>query len=213
MARQIGNHFFNSLLDTVPSQAPALYMAIGNAVTCWQFVELALCAVFCKVSTCKDEKVASAIFYTLRDFSQKLDICRSAARLSLSGTPLLKEFNILRGRMRTASELRNNLAHFHIALNMSAGTTVRIQVHLVSSEGELISHQLPPVPPNSARITLQPNASNPNEQFKDPRHRQSTKNPMGITEIVELIRLFVTLQADLKTFSEKILPPQARPKE
>jgi hypothetical protein len=194
----------SGIIDTVPSQVPAFYMAIGSAITAWQFVETALCAVFCKVSVCQDDKVACAIFYTVRDFAQKLDICRSAARLSLAGSPLMDEFNTLRRRLRDASELRNALAHFHVGLHLAVGDSVRIQVHLLSSEGELISNPQPLIPPSRARIMLQPNASDPNEQFRDSRHRQSTKKPMGIKEVVKLSPLFVALQADVKSFSEKI---------
>jgi hypothetical protein len=192
----------SGFIDTVPSQVPALYMAIGNAITAWQFVETALCAVFCKVSACRDDKVASAIFYTPLSFRQKLDICRSAARLSLAGSPLMDEFNSLRARMVTASKLRNALAHFHVGLHLAVGDSVRLQVHLVSSEGELTSNPQPSTPPSRARIMLNPNASDPNEQFR--ASREFTKKPMGIKDVVELSRRFVTLQVDLKTFSEKI---------
>jgi hypothetical protein len=201
------------MMDTMPSQVPAFYMAIGNAITCWQFVETALGAVFCKVSTCKDDKVALAIFYTLLDFSQKLDICRAAARLSLAGSPLLAEFNTLRTRTRKASELRNALAHFHVSLNMFVGDSVAGQMHRVSSEGELTSIPQRPTPPSRARIMLQPNALDPNEQFRNPRDRQSTKKPMGIRDIVKLTSTFIELQRDLNAFSAKIPQPLEPPTE
>lgn len=199
------------MMDTMPSQVPAFYMAIGNAITCWQFVETALGAVFCKISTCQDERVALAIFYTFLDFSQKLSICRSAARLSLVGSPLLAEFNILRTRVRNASELRNALAHFHVSLNVFVGDSATIQIHRVSSEGELTSAPQRPTPPSDARIMLQPNALDPNEQFKNPRDRQFTKKPMTIRDIVKLTATFIELQKDLNAFSAKIPQPLEPP--
>jgi hypothetical protein len=201
------------IIDTVPSQIPALYMAIGNAITGWQFVETALCDIFCKTSTCHDSKVASAIFYTFRDFAQKLDIARAAARISLSGNPLLDEFTSLRRRMRTASEFRNSLAHFHVTLSVPVGESVQLQVRLVTNEGEITGDSpLPTIPHSgSARFLLQPNSRDPNEQFRNTQDRQPTKKPMGINDVVKLIRLFVDLQTDLKAFSAKIRLPLALP--
>jgi hypothetical protein len=56
------------MLDTNPPLAAPFYGAIGHAITTWQQVESALCSVFIKVSTCRDEQVASAIFYAFQDF-------------------------------------------------------------------------------------------------------------------------------------------------
>jgi hypothetical protein len=56
-----------AMMDTNPSQAPQFYLALGRAITTWQKVEREACDVFVKVSTCRDEQVASAISYSHQD--------------------------------------------------------------------------------------------------------------------------------------------------
>jgi hypothetical protein len=194
------------ILDTVPSQAPAFHMAIGRAMANWQFVEKALCEVFCNVSTCRDKMVAAAIFYTSRDFSEKLNITRSAARLSLSKENFT-EFNAFRKRIITGSEYRNALAHFHVSNQMIVGESVRYEIRFISTEGELMGGSLAsPLSPNS-QLMLHPNASDPNQKFKDARVRPKTKKPMAIAAIVKLTQLFQGLASDLRKFAATIPPP------
>jgi hypothetical protein len=207
------------LYDTVPSQTPAFYRAIGHAITTWQSVEVELCSVFCNVSTARDPNVGAAIFFSAQDFSDKLNMTRSAARITLRETPLLEEFLTLRKRMINASELRNALAHFQMSLWLTAGKPAKVQVFFVSDDGAIsgpISPQTgqiintpstdlqPTTEPSSARIMLQPNSTDPNEKFKASRDRQQTKRPMGTRDIIKLIKVFDTLANDLRTFSGKI---------
>jgi hypothetical protein len=118
------------LYDTVPSQTPAFYRAIGHAITTWQSVEVELCSVFCNVSTARDPKVGAAIFFSAHDFSDKLNMTRLAARITLMDTPLLKEFLTLRKGMINASELRNALAHFQMSLWLT-GKSAKVQIFFV----------------------------------------------------------------------------------
>jgi hypothetical protein len=67
--------------DTNPSQTPQFYRALGHAITLWQMVETEVCGVFIKVSTCRNEQVASAIFYSPQDFTEKLKLVHHSARL------------------------------------------------------------------------------------------------------------------------------------
>lgn len=194
------------IIDTVPSQAPAFHMAIGRAMANWQFVEKALCEVFCNVSTCRDKMVAAAIFYTPRDFSEKLNITRSAARLGLSEENL-SEFNTLRKRIIYASEYRNALAHFHVSNHSTVGETIKYEIRYISTDGELMGGSLAsPLSPNS-QLMLHPNASDPNQKFKDARNRPKTKKPMAIAGIVKLTQLFQGLANDLRKFAATISPP------
>jgi hypothetical protein len=196
------------IIDTIPSQVPSFHMAIGRAITTWQYVEIALCNVFCKASTSRDEKVAAAIFYAVRDFSDKLNITHSAARISFAETPLFEEFNALRLRLRPASELRNALAHFHVAVEIRVGQTSTLQIRFLSEDGNFLDAPAS-APQGGGRMVLRPNSSDPNEQFKDTRHCQATKKPMYIKDIVKLTPLFHALSEDLKAFSAKIQQPLA----
>jgi hypothetical protein len=93
-------------------EKPEFYRAIGHAITRWQAIESSLCDVFVRVSTCRNPTIASAIFYTSHDFSVKLALTRNAARLILVD-PLVKEWDAFRTRLKSESEVRNSLAHFH----------------------------------------------------------------------------------------------------
>src|ERR1700730_3445025 len=75
------------IVDTNPPQAQPFFRAIGYAIATWQRVELSLCNVFVTVSTCRDELVASGIFYSVRDFSLKLQLFHHAGRLSIVHPP------------------------------------------------------------------------------------------------------------------------------
>src|ERR1700730_16264787 len=71
------------IVDTNPPQAQPFFPAIVHAIATRQRGDLSICNVFVTVSTCRDEQVASAIFYSVRDFSQKLQLVHHAARLSI----------------------------------------------------------------------------------------------------------------------------------
>jgi hypothetical protein len=193
------------MVDTAPSIYPQFYMAIGHGIASWQHVEAALCDVFAKVSTCRDPKVAAAIYYGPRDFSEKLKLTHYAARLSLAGSPLLGEWAPLRKSLSDAAERRNALAHFQTSLQLPLDRTATLVLRYVSQSGLLIG-EAPKAEGKPLRILLQPNASNPNEQFKE--HQKETKAPMTIQAVIKTAKLFGNLQARVKEFSGKIPPPQ-----
>jgi hypothetical protein len=83
------------MTETNPPRFLPFFQAIGRAITMWQQVESALCAVFVNVSTCQMADVASAIFYSFQDFSDKLNLVNSAARLSLSAAHGLNDWNTI----------------------------------------------------------------------------------------------------------------------
>jgi hypothetical protein len=202
------------LVDTNPPQAVPLYRAIGYAITTWQQVESALCSVFVKVSTCREEQVATAIFYTFRDFSDKLMIVHCAARLTLSATTEFAEWEKLRTRLRTAMELRNALAHFHAAWqipgsaqNGTPGPSVHFALLQLSETGATIagdSSAVDPHPPG-VHLLLRSNLADPNEKFKGPQ--PATKKPMKIQNILDVQKRFISLVQDIKAFAAKIQQP------
>jgi hypothetical protein len=199
------------MLDTNPPLAAPFYGAIGHAITTWQQVESALCSVFIKVSTCRDEQVASAIFYAFQDFLEKLKLVHWAARLTLSVTTEFNEWDKLRKRLITSMELRNALAHFHVASqipgapqNGTPGPRVEFAILQVSETGATIpgdSSWVGPHPPG-VHLILRSNSADPNEKFKGPQ--PATKKPMKIQDILNVQRRFNLLVRDIKAFSAKI---------
>jgi hypothetical protein len=182
------------MLDANPPQAAPFYRAIGYAITKWQQVESALCSVFVKVSTCREEQVAAAIFYTFRDFSDKLTLVHCAARLSLSATTELEEWEKLRKRLITSMESRNALAHFHAVWQLPPAASLHLGIIQFSAKGIPIGGDttgLDPHPPGVSLI-LRPNSSDPNEKFKGPQ--PATKKTMKIQEIVNVQRRFNSLE-------------------
>jgi hypothetical protein len=208
------------MLDTNPPQAAPFYRAIGYAITTWQQVESALCSVFIKVSTCREEQVATAIFYTFQDFSEKLKLVRCAARLTLSANTEFAEWEKLRKRLITSMELRNALAHFHAvwqipgtAQNGTPGPTVHFAILQLSGTGATIpgnSSWVGPHPPG-VHLILRSNLADPNEKFKGAQ--PATKKPMKIQDILNVQRRFNLLVQDVKAFSAKIQQPGTPTKE
>jgi len=87
-------------------------MALGRAVAAWQHVEMALSRVFIKLLRCRgSEEVASAAFYTPRDFSLQLNMTMNVAKLALSEAKF-KKFKKLRDRCDAESVYRNAFVHF-----------------------------------------------------------------------------------------------------
>jgi len=198
------------LLDTTPPSTKPLFFALGFGITSWQFVEKNLCDIFKKVSTCKDDEIAAAIFYAPRDFREKLAITHFSARINLKDSPLLKEWSDIQKRLIDASELRNALAHFHTTLNATVGQQFQLNVVFVTEAGETYrlgsaETATPDLNPN-IKFLLVPNASDPNEKFKG--HRKATKKPMAVKDILRAQQTFQNLSNDLKALAEKI-PPQS----
>lgn len=184
-----GKFILDTMVDTIPSTAPKFYQAIGHAITQWQWVELATSEVFARVSTCRDVNVASAIFYAVTDFSDKLSLVDFAANQTLKRTDILTSAWVpLRKRLIAESEVRNALAHFMVVFEMGPAG---------ASEKKI-------------RMMLAPN-DNPNQEFRDKRGkgRKWTKLPMSVDAINTARRRFDRLSQDLREFSQKIPEPPA----
>ncbi len=166
--------------DVDPKEVKRLHLALGEALTMWQAVESALFSVFCHVSGCADENVASAIFYSPNDFSEKLKCTHNAARIALSENPLLDYWAELRKRMINASEVRNALAHFTV-----------IRSTEFDASGNLIS----------SHLRLRPNFQDVTEMFKQ---RKPTVENLSADYIIGHIIVFQKLTTDVKAFADKI---------
>ena len=206
-----------------PLFAPFL-QAIGRAITSWQLVEESLCRLFAKVASCQNERVAFAIFHHFHDFSDKVDLVNCAARISLSANP---EFQVWAGEMRKnskaglkrrlldAAELRNSIAHYHMATALPgapqigvAGPTVKFAILRYSGEGIAMgdtrnADQISP----GVHIRLRPSATDPNLEFRGTP--KWTKRPLRVGDVVKAGNRFTFLRQDLETFSESIRPPGA----
>src|SRR5258708_6626659 len=89
-------------------------MWFGRALLAWQTVEFFLSRIFVELLRCKGvngERIASAAFFTPRDFSVKLNMTLNVAKLALSDAGY-KTFRTLRNRCEKESQYRNALAHY-----------------------------------------------------------------------------------------------------
>jgi len=206
-------------IETNPPQYAPFEQAIGRAITIWQQVEVALCGLFVKVSTCRNQKVASAIFYNFHDFSDKIDLVHCAARLSISATPEFEEWTGpknrqgLKRRLQEAAELRNSVAHYHLAMQLPGPTQEGIEgpkaqfaILTLSGEGSVITgdYAASDIPPGT-RLIYRPNYEDPNQAFKD--RPRPTKKPMQVRDVVRAGNRFSTLAKAIKALSESIQPP------
>src|SRR6266850_7913145 len=66
------------------NEETAFYSAIGLGITCWQYVENSLSEIFAIVSTCRIKATATAIFFSQRDFSDKLAMTHAALKETIS---------------------------------------------------------------------------------------------------------------------------------
>ena len=205
-----------TMMETNPPQFLPFFQAIGRAITTWQHVESALCAVFVNVSTCQKTDVATAIFYSFRDFSDKLNLVNSAARLSLSATRGLNDWESikkqagLRKRLKDAVEYRNALAHFHLVAQIPGGTpgpSVHLAILGISDEGVVVKGDPSDVPvhPPGVHLLLRPNSADPNQQFN--LNPSATKRPMKIQDVIRIQRLFNSIIQDLNALAEKSHQP------
>jgi hypothetical protein len=175
-----------------PSEAgtlipPEYFTALGHAIDRWQSVEHALCAVFEKVSSCRDANVARAIFYSPMDFSEKLKFVRAAAREALTKEDF-EEWEKLRRRAEKDSLARNCLAHFEFVPNIVATGSPTIR-----SDGN-------PSYRGEVRYLLMPNLFDPNVPHKD----ASKRTPLTADDIRAARRRFNDLAAKLRQFAAHI---------
>ena len=99
-------------------------------------------------------------------------------------------------------ELRNSVAHFHLSLQTSAGTSLPLTLQQMSSEGVVLTEKhAAGTTPTGVHSLLQPNAADPNQAFRETP--LWTKSPMKISDIVKAANRFIALRAAIEAFSEK----------
>jgi len=94
----------------------AFYCAIGTAVMGWQAVESQMAYVFTHLLVSRSGFAASAVFYHIKNNKTRLEILDIAARLGLGlrspkAKALLSEWQALSKRLKSATDLRNKIAH------------------------------------------------------------------------------------------------------
>jgi hypothetical protein len=197
-------------VDTVPGSMDKFEQAVGRAITNWQEVEEALSALFVKTSTCDNLDVARAIYWTIHDFSDKLNIVRNAARLVLD-EDALRRFETLRRQLINASNSRNAIAHYHIVFYGLAPGRGDIQIRHEGEEEtaspDNINHKV------TLEIRLMPNLRDPNLRFKpDKGGKPGWMNTVQIrnasTNFLKLARMIDQLTANIPPVRE--LPEEGR---
>ena len=198
------------MIDTVPSLFPEFYAAIGRAMAAWQHIEDLLGEIFSKVSTCRGEEVAAAIYYGNQEFSVRISVTHYAARISLSDAALFEAWGEIRKELIDASERRNALAHFHTVLQMPIGASFKTVLRKISETGSLMGSAESGPTIEGLKLMLKPTLTNPNEGFKS--NQKKTKKPMNVQDIIRARIAFGTLHEKMKKFVEKI-PQLPVPKE
>ncbi len=176
-----------------PEDIPAptrenLYQALGQAISAWQFVEKALSGVFLKLLCAKNDDIGLAVFYSPRDFSEKLKTTHLIARIALSGN-LFEEWANLRKRLIDEAETRNCMAHFgyhtyFVEHYPTEGSRVRV---------------------STIDYMLVPNTQDPQERLK--KRNKPSQTPLDAYALFAAYEHFMALISDLNNFSQKI-PPQ-----
>ncbi len=158
----------------------ALFHAIGKSLTSWQFVENSLAGVFAIVSTCQSERVSRAIFFSSRDFSEKLSMTHNAMRLMILDKGLDKpteaKWLLLRKKMIAESGFRNALAHFSLATQYFGNT---------AGEGIPI---------------LCPSLHDPNESYRYIDRRRKKMDTLDTSNIINIGKRFDALALDIGGF-------------
>lgn len=104
---------------TQSEEMTAFYAALGHALTQWAHVEYYLANVYAAVLD-RDYKIAGAAFYAVENFRSKLQMVDSVVRSAVANPDLLADWTGsqttlgLQDRIKTASRVRNNLAHFTV---------------------------------------------------------------------------------------------------
>jgi hypothetical protein len=160
------------------------YKEFGYALSRWQWVEQALCEIFCEISTCRDRTVASAIFYVHQDFSDRVAMAHSAARFFLTDTNQLEAWGKLRKRFKDVAEIRNALAHYASIIVVPRG-------------------------PGETHVMLAPSHFDPNSKFKEPRKK--TKENIDIRAVRRARASFNALWTDSQEFLSNIRPQLGPP--
>lgn len=186
-------------IDTVPSSIDEFEQAVGRAITNWQEVEEALCTMFVIISTCSNENVARAIYWTIREFSVKLTIVRNAARIALD-EEAMGRFTKLRSSLIQASELRNAIAHYHMIFYGTAPGHGSIRI---LHSGEDNPDHLGANHEATMEIKLMPYILDPNTHFKPdgakkPEWLNSIRIRNASTKFLKLARTIDTLTENIR---------------
>jgi hypothetical protein len=97
-----------------PTEAE-FFEAVGRAVVGWQQVELSACVLFAVLLRAGNEGGARAAFDRVGNFAMRIELLDVAAKFFFATSKgvgdLPKRWEGLRGRLFSASDLRNRLAH------------------------------------------------------------------------------------------------------
>ena len=86
--------------------------------------EYQLFLVFCALIRGRDHHVVSAVYHAATNLSPKIDMVDAGLQWALYETPLLKEWQKLRGELRGKADERNVLAHYTLLGRPTSGDGV-----------------------------------------------------------------------------------------
>ena len=123
----MGNDDITGLsFDPEESEPQNFAAAIGWAIVTWQQVEMQQANLFAHLLASRAGLAASAVFYTVKNHSTRLELMKVAAKwlFMMKGPRKRKvlegEWGSLLARMKEASNLRNRIAHFELDEEMTA---------------------------------------------------------------------------------------------
>jgi hypothetical protein len=105
------------------------FAAIGAAVTNWEYVEMALCRAFQRLSGTQNYFASNAAFYAVISADARCKMVDAAAKMTFfADREMLKEWELLEKKIRSQKTQRNHFAHFSVLQgHFDGGQRYRLQ--------------------------------------------------------------------------------------
>lgn len=101
------------------AESKRFFEALGLAIGNWQMVEHGLFFLLERIIACDDDKIMSAVFYSVHSTADKIRMADQAVKVALAGKPALDKWegkDGLKERLSKASGTRHKLAHFDVSI-------------------------------------------------------------------------------------------------
>ena len=148
------------------------YYALGRAISQWADVEERLYLLYQKIINSDNFFGMSASYFSIINFSNKLDMVDKVLRASYFDDKILKKWDKISDRIRTKNIHRNHLAHYSTTFNN------------LKKPGD--------------RIYLSPSISNINAALA--KKTLSKKHTYNTRRLEELVPVFAKLAKDIHNF-------------
>lgn len=104
-----------SPINPVPIEAKdSFYKAFGSAMSCWGGIELSLMYLFNALMRPADPRCAQNVFRSGMNFKSQLEMVSVLVATAISDPSLIERWKVIKKRISTAQEGRNQMAHMHV---------------------------------------------------------------------------------------------------